>query len=656
MQSFNTKYRSKEKLKDFINKHNLSNTTDILIQVFCGKVAIEAIRDLQKILNTLLPQAVMIGTTTDGEIIDGRILTKQIVLSFSVFEKTKLTACMIENENDECFKSGVLLADNLIKHDTKALILFADSMHTNGEELLNGVYSVNSSVIVTGGLAGDGEQFEQSYVFTNDQISSNGVVGVALHSESLLVSNKHHYDWEPVGREFAVTKSEKNRVFEINGMSAYALYEKYLGKEAAKKLPLSGIQFPLVVKRDGHFIARTCIANPGDGSLVFAGNIEENEVVQIAFGNMEKILKTSQRSFKELENRPIESIFLYSCIARKQFLGKNINYEIEPYNQIAVNAGFFTYGEFFTTPSRYEFLNETMTVLLLSEDTEVKHKVKKNRFQYTLDEANEAIKALSNIALVASRELQELNYTLEERVQKQVEINRKKDQILIHNNKLAQMGEMISMIAHQWRQPLNAISATASGLEIKVDLDQYQKTFFGENLIKIQEYVAHLSKTMDDFTNFFKPNKQKETMYVKEIIEKSLYIFSASLLQNNIKIIKNYSSVDKITTYASEVMQVILNIIKNAEDIFKLKKIAEPVIVISEYQKKDKYIIEICDNGGGIPKEIIGKIFDPYFSTKEKNGGTGLGLYMSKIIIEDSCEGTLTVENCHEGAKFTITL
>ncbi len=243
-------------------------------------------------------------------------------------------------------------------------------------------------------------------------------------------------------------------------------------------------------------------------------------------------------------------------------------------------------------------------------------------------------------------------HDLEKRVKEEVEKNRQKERIMMQQSRLAQMGEMVSMIAHQWRQPLSAISALNSTMMLKAKLDKLCKTDAIKLSKDIEECIKHLNLTIDDFRDFFKDKKEKEEVALKEIVQKTIDIISVTLVRSNIELITQYNSDKKIKTYTNEIKQVVLNIIKNAEDALLENKIKNPKINIQTYDTK----IIISDNAGGIPDDIIDKIFDPYFSTKTKKDGTGLGLYMSKTIIEEHCGGKLNVCHSNDGAVFTIML
>ena len=258
-----------------------------------------------------------------------------------------------------------------------------------------------------------------------------------------------------------------------------------------------------------------------------------------------------------------------------------------------------------------------------------------------------------------SAQVVDLNATLEQRVKDELDKNREKEKQLILQSRLAQMGEMISMIAHQWRQPLSAISATSVSLRLKAELGRADREIVIKLSGDIAKYSEHLSSTIDDFRNFFKPNKESEIATYNELIKSVLGIINSSLISKNIKLIQELESKNEFNTYSNELKQVILNLVKNAEDVLIENSIENPYIKIKTYELKDeklKYVLEISDNGGGISPDIIDKIFDPYFSTKLDKNGTGLGLYMSKIIIQEHCMGTLDVYNNKDGAIFKIKL
>ena len=244
----------------------------------------------------------------------------------------------------------------------------------------------------------------------------------------------------------------------------------------------------------------------------------------------------------------------------------------------------------------------------------------------------------------------------------------KKNKLIQQQSRLAQLGEMISMIAHQWRQPLNAIAANSIGIETKLSLWEDDEsmltkegqtklyTFVTSKLDNIERYVQSLSLTIDNFRDFYKPSKDKRLVGVNNSIKQSLGIVESSMQAKLIKINREFNSTTELELFTHELMQVILNILKNSQDNFEEKELKNPTVSITSNDISNGVRIDICDNGGGVSGEIQEKIFDPYFSTKSEKNGTGLGLYMSKLIIEEHHNGKLTYKNTKDGVCFTIEI
>ena len=271
-------------------------------------------------------------------------------------------------------------------------------------------------------------------------------------------------------------------------------------------------------------------------------------------------------------------------------------------------------------------------------------------------EETKKLEALNRELRQKQEELGQLNETLQQRVDEEVSRNRETEQQMLHQSRLAQMGEMISMIAHQWRQPLSAISATAIDLSMKLMLERYDRELFKMKIANISEFAQHLSKTIDDFRDFYKSNKEKRSIAVTELFTGALNIIGISLQNRGIELETDFASEAELYTYPNELKQVTLNLIKNAEDVLLEKKMPAPCISLRTYEADGEACLEVRDNGGGIPEDVIGRIFEPYFTTKENANGTGLGLYMSKIIVEEHCGGRLRAENVEGGARFTVAI
>jgi PAS domain S-box-containing protein len=230
------------------------------------------------------------------------------------------------------------------------------------------------------------------------------------------------------------------------------------------------------------------------------------------------------------------------------------------------------------------------------------------------------------------------------------------EELMIFQSRHAAMGEMISMIAHQWRQPTTVISLCANNILTDVILDEIDQESLRRNSQDIIDQTEYLSQTIDDFRNFFKPNKQKSEVRIQEVVEEVKNMMKATLGNHQIELFENYSSSKKIKIYKKELVQVLINLIKNSQEILVEKNSDIKIIFINEYIKNNNVILQICDNAGGIEQENIHKIFEPYFTTKDEKNGTGLGLYISKVIIEKHLKGTIKAFNKDQGACFEISL
>jgi signal transduction histidine kinase len=261
-------------------------------------------------------------------------------------------------------------------------------------------------------------------------------------------------------------------------------------------------------------------------------------------------------------------------------------------------------------------------------------------------------------------ELLELTQLLENRVKEEVEKNAQKERILFQQSKMASMGEMISNIAHQWRQPLQAIGITTQKLQVlQWTQGSISDTDIDEMVTKVSAQLEFLSKTIDDFRSFFRPDKAKGFFHVDKCVTKTLSILDATLTNKGITLECDLTKIE-IYNLENELTQVLINLIKNAIDILVEKNLEYKHIKISTYLQEEYACISILDNGGGVPADIEEKIFEPYFTTKHQSQGTGLGLYMSHEIVHKHLNGILSLENVeyeadtipYKGACFTIKL
>lgn len=235
---------------------------------------------------------------------------------------------------------------------------------------------------------------------------------------------------------------------------------------------------------------------------------------------------------------------------------------------------------------------------------------------------------------------------------------KKNEKIVLEQSKLAAMGEMVSIIAHQWRQPLSAVGSIITTLKLKYNLKRIDLNTYDEKLTQINNYVQYMSNTIDHFRDFLIKDSKKDLVKIEEVVNNSYSLIKNSFDILGIKVnINSKESLNKIYLHKNDLTQVILNILNNAKDALVFNNISNPQITINFSQKESSFqIIEIEDNAGGIDLNIIDKIFNPYFSTKEKKNGTGLGLYICKMIVEKYLNGEISVKNKKNGTSFIIKL
>ena len=275
---------------------------------------------------------------------------------------------------------------------------------------------------------------------------------------------------------------------------------------------------------------------------------------------------------------------------------------------------------------------------------------------------NESTKLLK----ARDKELLDFNNSLEQKIQEAIDENRQKDQILNHQSKMASMGEMIGNIAHQWRQPLSVISTAASGIQVQKEYDVLTDEILNTSLESILKSTSFLSQTIDDFRNFFATNKEKHIFPLGRPALKAISLVGSAFSNNSIEVITDLDDNFMVNGYENEVIQAVINIINNSKDALK-EKIADngKRVIFIDMSKDDEYVVlKIKDNAGGIPTDIISKVFEPYFTTKHKSKGTGIGLYMTNEIVVKHFLGVLEVVNQtylyenieYTGAEFTIKI
>ncbi|XPV69411.1 MAG: ATP-binding protein [Halarcobacter sp.] len=347
--------------------------------------------------------------------------------------------------------------------------------------------------------------------------------------------------------------------------------------------------------------------------------------MQMQIDKREENLEKSLNSFKSLFNSTMESIVLHK---------ENVVIDV---NDVCLELLKLDSKDLIIGKSIYSYISPEYKELVESN-------YEKNTGPYEIELINSEGKRINTLVQGKFIDLQGRKV----KISSVIDITelKHKDNLLFQQSKMAAMGEMIGNIAHQWRQPLSVISTCASGVKFEKEYGELKDERFIESMDVILENSQYLSRTIDDFRNFFNTEKVAEDFVVKNIIKRALKLLSSTLKNYEIDLHTQFLEEEfRYEGFPNEFIQVFINLINNSKDAFLLNDIKNRYIEVLEHKYEDKYILEIRDNAGGIPENIINKIFDPYFTTKHKAQGTGIGLYMSHQIIVDHMHGEISVKN-----------
>ncbi|MGM0519348.1 MAG: PAS domain-containing sensor histidine kinase [Campylobacterota bacterium] len=349
------------------------------------------------------------------------------------------------------------------------------------------------------------------------------------------------------------------------------------------------------------------------------------ETYFIVFAN-EKVIQTLGYTKEELENTKISDL-------REAILESKPTFEV--FKQIKKTKNLITYGKYKTKGGGFVYVETSLIfknyqgkdyIMAISRDIGERLEIEKQK-----NELNEKLK--------------NYNKTLQEEVSKIKKELLDYEDIMHRQSKMAAMGEMLENIAHQWRQPLSVISVLSTGMKLQNDTGTLDKESLKNGLNDINTNSQYLSKTIDDFSSFFKPNYNKSSFFISEILEYTLDLIRTKFKSYNIKLIQNINDLE-IYTFKNELIQVIVNLLNNASDeLIKNISLKEKIIFIDIYGDEKYIYIKVLDNAGGIDEKIRNRIFEPYFTTKHKSKGTGIGLYMSDEIVRKHMKGQIEVEN-----------
>lgn len=309
MKHFSFIYKDLDEFNEYIQTNKIDSYNHILVRVFTCHCDIIYIHMLQEVITTSLPNAKIIGSTTNGEINSDGLQENKTIFSISCFENTTIKNVLIEGNDTDSETLGKKTIRSFDQEDiqnAQLAITFTDGLQTNGEMYLWGINSINPNLKIAGGMAGDYSKFIHTFVFTEKEVTINGAVMALLINPNLHIYNDFSFDWVAIGPKHTVTKSESNRIYTIDEMTPLEFYRNYLGDNVAKALPAIGIEFPLMIIDNNIEIARAVIGKHDDGSLSFAGNIKQGATIKFGFGNVNNIVNKGSQTLEKIQNLSVE--------------------------------------------------------------------------------------------------------------------------------------------------------------------------------------------------------------------------------------------------------------------------------------------------------------------------------------------------------------
>lgn len=657
-------YYHQERLVTWFKENNIISNNRILVEVNFPDSDQIKLKRLLTLLSKLLPNATIVGMQSFTSFVNHKVtaINPQPVISVMEFESSRISSEVIDlNDADNLHEA--LDLSNVTKHlepDTKALEVLSSYHETETSVLINELGQTFNHLKVFGGGATPKDPLEsESFVFHNNTIYKKALVLIFLHGENLNVDLYQAFDWKPISKKKMVTKIDNNRVLTLDNSLALDIYKKYFPN--IQDDTSVSLQVPLfMTKNNVSSTAHILEIDFSNQSLVMAQALEEGDIVQLSIGNYNAMMNRLQEIEDFLKSTPAQGLWIGACIAYEYGFRIPVIHYISKIKKTDHIFGYSTSQEYYNTENQpHTFHNHTLVMaaitesnsdfIELSESTstfigpfELANKNLYSIMHKTASELNLLTENLENMVDQRTKQLETLNQELQVKIKNAVRKEKRQNAIMNQQSRLASMGEILENIAHQWRQPLNTVSWVMNDVLIKVQMGRSDEVELEALAKKVNSSIQFLSETVEDFRRFVDHSDMAQTFNVRKAIEATILLIKETLIKSDIKIEYHCPEDVKYKGYENDLKHVIMNLINNARDAMEERQIENGHISIRVYHEKDELIIAVQDNAGGIPKKILKNIFEPYFTTKHKSKGTGLGLYMSKNMIE-KVKGSLEV-------------
>jgi len=350
-------------------QNDMQESKSVLVQIFSSQNAPELIEKITETIHAEMRQAQIIGTTTVGEISSGHLEIGQIIITFSFLEQTGLTILAADIPDGEEANAGKRLKEQILqeKENTAGILIYATPLTIDLSVVLDTVYSPEMDFPFFGGGAGVYDTSRESMVFYNNRLISKGLVAVLFIGKNLQIQVWSELGWKPLGKEMTITQAEGRFVHKINNHDAFGLYKRYLNIENNSSFFQNVLEFPFLVSRNGVQVARVPFFAHQDNSIEFIADIQNGEKFSIGYGDPDTIIQKSREIQQSMTDFQPDEIFIFACICRRFLMQEDVNLEIQPFQDIAPTAGFFTYGEFCSGKDGIQLMNAAIVVVGMRE-------------------------------------------------------------------------------------------------------------------------------------------------------------------------------------------------------------------------------------------------------------------------------------------------
>jgi len=661
-------YKGFEGFVNWCKEHNIKNSDKLLIEINYPNDNLLNLKILLKELKNLFPKATIVGMQSFASFKNHQIsdLNRDPIISIMEFESSSISSMVLDfskNYLEEECNNYIIDKSEIQKYlqpDTQAIEILSSFNSCYTSLLINSLgEDFGHLKIFGGGATSKTHPSFFTFVFHNGKIYEKAIILIFLHGENLSVETYQAFDWKPISKKKKITKADNFVIYRMDNNPALDIYRKYFPNIESNKSVF--LQVPLyITKGNISYTVHILDIDTENQSIVTSQPLQEGDIVQLSIGNYNTMMNRIQEIYNFLSNTPAQALWIGACISYEYGFRIPIKHYISNIKSNNHIFGYTTSQEYFNEENHPNtFHNHSFILVAISEANDkyidlVEYKddnitpfeiANKNLYSIMHKTANELNRLTENLEIRVeqrTKELKDLNDELQVRIDNAVREVKTQTAIMSQQARLASMGEILENIAHQWRQPLNSVSWILNDIKFKLELGKKEDIDIKEVTEKINNSIQFMSNTIDDFRKFVDKSDLPQTFNLKRTIESTIKIVEDTFKQLNIKV--NLDCDDDITYkgYENDIKHTIINLINNARDAFEEKGIKNGKISIRVYHEKDELIITVQDNAGGIPKKIVKNIFEPYFTTKHKTKGTGLGLYMTKNMI-DRVHGTIEV-------------